>query len=75
MGDYEYLDKLHLITCPILLTNGANDESTPLQNKMMYDALMCDKKWVIFAHSRHMSYYEEHEKYISELCSFLNATD
>ncbi len=75
LKDYEYLDKLHLITCPILLTNGANDESTPLQNKMMYDALTCEKKWVIFANSRHMSYYEEHEKYAKELLSFLNATD
>ena len=52
-----------MIKCPILLTDGANDESTPLQNKMMYDALTCEKKWVIFAHSRHMSYYEEYDKY------------
>jgi proline iminopeptidase len=75
LKDYEYLDKLSRIKCPVLLFDGADDESTPYQNLSMYEKLTCEKKWVMFSHSRHMSLYEEKEKYAQELLSFLNHVD
>ena len=75
LKDYEYTDTLKNIKCPVLLTSGANDESTPVQNKLMFDMIQSEKKWVLFQHSRHMSYVEEHEKYIEELRKFLDQWD
>lgn len=71
LKDYDVTSFLSNITCPTLLLSGVNDESTPLQNKVMYDALTCEKKWVLFQKSRHMSYYEENEKYQKTVADFL----
>lgn len=73
LKDYDYVDKLHLIKCPVLICNGANDESTALQNKVIYDNLDCPKIWNIYQHSRHQSYYEEHGLYVTYLVDFLNS--
>lgn len=72
LKDYEYLDKLEKITCPVLLLNGCDDESTPYQNLLMFKALKTKKDWVMFSSSRHMSYYEEHDKYVQTVIEFLN---
>ena len=76
LRDYEYTDKLSTITCPVQLFSGANDESTPLQNKIMYEKLGSKyKNWFLFAKSRHMTYYEENDLYGAKLLSFLNRED
>lgn len=75
LKNYEYTDKLKEITCPVLLCSGANDESTPLQNKVMYDNIQSHKEWYLFSKSRHKSYIEEHELYNSVLKEFLNKND
>jgi proline iminopeptidase len=75
LKDYEYTDKLKNITCPVLLCSGANDESTPYQNKMMYDHITTKKRWHLYQNSRHMSYYEEHALYIKNLSDFLNENE
>ena len=72
LKDYEYTDKLSSISIPVLFQSGANDESTPYQNKVMFDEIKGDKYWHLYQHSRHMSYYEEHDLYISNLKKFLN---
>lgn len=73
LKDYEYTEKLSAIKCPVQLFSGADDESTPLQNKIMLEKLGSAKKdWFLFAHSRHMSYYEENELYGKKLLAFLN---
>lgn len=72
---YEYTDKLHKISCPVLLFSGCNDESTPYQNKNMFDNITSSKEWFLFKNSRHMSYFEENELYINKLISFLNSVD
>lgn len=72
LKDYEYTDKLKKFSCPVLLLSGANDESTPLQNKRMFEALQSEKEWVLFANSRHMSYVEEHRAYEEKVMTFLN---
>lgn len=75
LKDYEYTDKLKNITCPVLLFSGADDESTPLQNKIMYENLNCKKKWYLFENSHHQSYIEEHDKYVEKLIAFLNENE
>jgi proline iminopeptidase len=75
LKDYEYTDKLHLIQCPVLLCSGLYDESTPKQNEVMLNNIVSKKHWELFTHSRHCSYYEEHEKYCALLKQFLNDND
>ena len=75
LKNYEYTDKLHLIKCPVMIFNGADDESTPYQNKVMYDNIESMKEWHIYKNSRHMSYYEEHDLYKKNLIRFLNSWD
>ena len=75
LKDYEYTDKLNMITCPVMLISGASDESTPLQNKVMYDAITADKRWHICPSSNHLTYYYEHELYVKYLTEFLNEID
>ena len=75
LRDYEYTDKLKNITCPVMLCSGVNDESTPLQNKIMYDNITAPKKWHLYPNSRHMTYYEDHDSYMKNLMEFLNEND
>lgn len=75
LKDYEVTDRLQEIKTPALLMSGANDESTPLQNKVMYENLGGEKKWILFFKSRHMSYVEERNQYVRELVKFLNEHD
>ncbi len=76
LSDYEYTDKLKNITVPVLINSGVNDESTPYQNKVMFDAIQSRiKKWVLYKNSRHRTYYEDKDSYMSNLKEFLNACD
>lgn len=72
---YEYTEKLKKIKIPVMINSGANDESTPYQNKLMYDSIESKKEWHLYQNSRHMSYYEEHALYVSNLIKFLNSND
>lgn len=73
--DYEYTDKLNKINIPTLLISGTDDESTPFQNKVMFDNLGGKKEWVLLENSRHMTYYEQKDKYFEALIKFLNEND
>lgn len=75
LKDYEYLDKLKNIKEPVLLISGTDDESTPLQNKMMLDNLQCQKEWVLLKDANHMTYYDQHDLYEECLQKFLNKND
>ncbi len=75
LNTYEYTDRLKDIKVPVLLTSGINDESTPLINKTMFDAMTSEKKWVLFGNSRHMSYVEENKKYEEEISEFMDQYD
>ncbi len=75
LRDYEYTEKLKNIKVPVLINSGVNDESTPYQNKVMYDALNTKKKWVLYKHSRHRTYFEDKDEYMSNLANFLKEND
>lgn len=75
LKNYEYTDKLKRIKVPVLINSGVNDESTPYQNKVMYDALETKKKWCLYKHSRHRTYFEDKDEYMSNLANFLKEND
>lgn len=75
LKNYEYTEKMSTISVPTLLISGSEDESTPYQNKVMYDALKCKKRWALFRNSRHMTYYDENNKFVKTVVSFLIEND
>ena len=75
LKDYDYTLKLKNIDVPVLILSGANDESTPLQNKIMYDNIVSPKEWYLFQNSRHMTYFEEKDNYIKVLKEFIDKHD
>lgn len=72
LRNYEYLDRLDRIHVPVMLLSGSDDESTPLQNKEMYDHLSTEKEWHLFSPSRHSTYIENNKCYQEYLKCFLN---
>lgn len=75
LKDYQYSEKLNRIKCPVLITSGVDDESTPLQNKIMYDNITSKKRWELFESSKHLSYYTQHDEYLKVLQEFLDEND
>lgn len=74
LSGYEYTEKIADLEVPALITSGTNDLSTPLVSKTMYDQIP-NSKWELFAHSRHMPFVEENEKYLELLKNWLNEND
>ncbi len=74
---YDVTKKMKNITVPTLILSGTDDESTPLQNKIMLEALTgCkDKEWFLIPNSRHMTYFDQNSLYIDKTISFLNRTE
>lgn len=72
LRDYEYLNKLDRIQVPVMLLSGTDDESTPLQNKEMYDHLSTEKEWHLLSPSRHSTYIEKNKRYQDYLKNFLD---
>lgn len=72
LKDYEYLDKLKDIKVPVMLLSGSDDESTPLQNKEMFDRIQTEKEWHILAPARHSTYIEQNKLYQKYLKKFIN---
>ena len=74
LKDFEYVEKMHEMDVPTLVTSGASDLCSPVIAKAMYDALP-NAEWVLFANSRHMPFVEEHEKYMEILRDWLSRHD
>ncbi len=75
LKDYEYLDKLKNIKSKVMILSGSDDESTPIQNKAMYDWMTCDKEWHIIYNARHSTYIEQKEVYEEYLKNFIDKYD
>lgn len=74
LHDYDYMDQMKDIKTPTLITSGINDLCTPLIAKTMYDNIP-GSKWELFAHSRHMPFVEENDKYEQILTKWLDDHD
>jgi proline-specific peptidase len=68
--EWDRIDRLHEIQVPTLLTSGRYDESTPLINETMHNAI-AHSAWVLFEHSAHLSQAEEKERYMQTMSVFL----
>ncbi|TFY54624.1 hypothetical protein EVJ58_g8752 [Rhodofomes roseus] len=64
------VDQLHTIHCPTLLTNGRMDEAHDVNVMPMFNKLP-RVKWVQFANSSHLAFFEEPERYIAVVSAFL----
>lgn len=74
LKNYNVINELKNIKCPVLITSGTNDLSTPLINKTMFDGI-ANAKWELFANSRHMAFAEENKKYLELLSTWLKEHD
>lgn len=71
LAGYEFLDRLHEIDKPCLITSGAIDLCSPYIAKDMHDRLQ-NSKWELFQFSRHMPFVEENTKYKDVLVKWLD---
>ena len=74
LRDYDYMEKLHHFSYPTMIFSGAEDLCSPYIAKLMYDAIP-NAEWELFAHSRHMCFVDEPEKYKALLIDWLNRHD
>lgn len=74
LKNWDYRDKLKTIDTPSLVISGSDDLSTPLVAKTMADGLP-NSQWELFAHSRHMPFVDEPEKYREILTTWLTKHD
>lgn len=75
LKDYEYLEELKKINVPVMFLSGSDDESTPIQNKAMYDMIKREKEWHIIYNARHSTYIEQNQVYEDYLKSFVDRYD
>ena len=71
---FDYTNKLKEIDVPVLITSGADDLSTPVVSKIMYDHIK-NAKWELFANSRHMPFVDEERAYKKILRDWLASHD
>lgn len=71
LKDFDVTEGLSHIDRPTLVVSGTDDESTPLINKTIFDRLRCPKRWVLLPSARHMTYYDQNEKYMEAVIDFL----
>ena len=74
LSGFEVTDRLGEIKTPCLITSGGNDLCSPLIAKTMYDGIP-GSRWEMFENSRHMSFADEHDKYVEILIEWLNKND
>lgn len=64
------LDKIHTINCPTLLTNGVDDDAQDVCVGPFFRKIP-KVRWVTFAESSHMAYFEEPDRYFDIVGKFL----
>ncbi len=74
LAEFEYLDKLHAIETPCFVASGVQDLCSPLIAKAMYDELP-DAQWILYPHSHHICYIDDHDQYVADLIAWLNEHD
>ena len=74
LSKFEVTDRLGEIKTPCLITSGGSDLCSPAIAKTMLDGIP-NSKWELFENSRHMSFVDEHDKYVKVLMQWLNEKD
>lgn len=68
-------DRLHLITCPVLLIWGEDDTATPLADAKKMERLIPEAGLVSFPGCGHYSFLDNPMQFAAVLKSFLSSTD
>lgn len=68
---YDVSDRLHEITCPVLITVGIHDWVTPVEYSDEMAAKIPNNTYVKFENSGHSPHIEENEKYLQVVRKFL----
>ena len=74
LSGFEVTDRLHEIQTPCLITSGGSDLCSPVIARTMLERIP-NSRWELFEHSRHMSFADEHDKYVDLLIEWLNKYD
>ena len=74
LSSFEVTERLGEIKTPCLITSGGNDLCSQAIAKAMLDGIP-NSKWELFEHSHHMSFADEHDKYVKILTKWLNEND
>lgn len=74
LRDWDFMDRLHTIRQPTLITGGLHDEFTPGHAIEMLGHLP-DARYVCFGGSAHCSYLEEHTAYVTTVVGFLDSIE
>ena len=74
LRSFEYVDRLGEIGIPSLICSGVSDLCSPLIAKTMYDGIP-DSRWELFAHSHHMCFVEETNRYCQLITHWMNQHD
>lgn len=72
--DIDFTDKLHTIKVPTLITCGKYDEVTPQIAATIHHRIL-NSELEIFQESSHLQFWEERDKYMQVLSSFIKAHD
>jgi len=70
LKDWSCLNQIHTIRCPTLVTNGVDDEAQDICQEPFFNKIPT-VRWVTFAKSSHLAYFEERERYYSIVGKFL----
>lgn len=70
LKNWSIVDRLHTITCPTLILNGVDDEAQEDCVAPFFREIP-KVKWIQFAKSSHMPFFEERERYFDVLSKFL----
>lgn len=74
LRDWDFMDRLHTIRQPTLVTGGLHDEFTPGHAVEMLGHLP-DARYVCFGASAHCPYIEEHDAYVTTVVGFLDGVE
>ncbi len=74
LKDFDYLDRLHLISVPTLILYGENDESTRLQNEAMHDRIP-SSAMIVYPFARHATYKDCPLEFSRDILRFMNEAD
>ena len=73
LKDWSAVDEVHRIKASTLLITGRYDQTANVAVQPYFDGIS-KVKWVTLEHASHMGQFEERERYMEVLGSFLNST-
>ncbi|KAI0919674.1 hypothetical protein AcV5_001673 [Taiwanofungus camphoratus] len=72
LDDWTIIDRLHLVRAPTLVINGRNDVARDFVVAPFYQKI-ANVKWITFGNSSHTPFWEERERYMQVVGTFLSS--